>query len=154
MGLQISTKEMDAGTHMVDLKGGGMKTFHIFGQDSSMMLATRSAGYHSRPHIHRAEQLNYCVEGEMYIFIEGKPFHVRKGDFLRIPSMAVHWAWNRSDGDCTIVQSFAPGHQINRPGSVGLFDDEEQPATEARSRNYMVSDEYMTEPEKKAFPNG
>ena len=154
MDLKVSTAEMSAGTQMIDLKGGGMKTFHIFGHESSMMLATRSAGYHSRPHIHKAEQLNYCIEGEMYVFIEGEPYHLCKGDFLRIPSMAVHWAWNRSDGDCTFVQSFAPGHQITRPGSLGLFGEGEKPATDVRSRNYMVSDDYMTEPEKKTFPNG
>jgi quercetin dioxygenase-like cupin family protein len=154
MGLKISTKEMSAGTQMVSLKGGNMKTFHIFGSESSMMLATRAAGYHSRPHIHQAEQLNYCLAGEMFIFIEGVPYLFRQGEFLRIPSMAVHWAWNRSDGDCTILQSFAPGHQITRPGSVGLFDEGEKAATEVRSRNFMVSDEYMTEPERKAFPKG
>jgi quercetin dioxygenase-like cupin family protein len=154
MTLKISTGEMSSGAQLVDLKGGGMTTFHVYGRDSSMMFATRSAGYHSRPHIHQAEQLNYVIDGEIWVFIGDEAYHVRKGDFLRIPSMAVHWAWNRSDRDCVFLQSFAPAHQITRPGSVGLFADAEEPATDIRSRNYMVADEYMTKAEAKAFPGG
>ena len=64
--------------------------------------------------------------------------------------MKVHWAWNRSETQpCTFIQSFAPAHQIDRPGSVGLFDEGEKEPDRELSRNYMVSDEYMKIAEEK-----
>jgi quercetin dioxygenase-like cupin family protein len=150
MPLKISKNEMTAGKGMALLKGGGMATWHVYGAESSMMLAERSAGYHSRPHIHLAEQINYVIEGEIWTFIGEEALHLKAGDFARIPSMAVHWAWNRSDKPCTFIQSFAPVHEIKRPGSVGLFDEGEQEPNESRlSRNYAVSDEYMRIAEEK-----
>jgi gentisate 1,2-dioxygenase len=90
------------------------------------------------------------IDGEIWILIEEEALHLKAGDFFRVPSMAVHWAWNRSDKPCTFIQSFTPIHEINRPGAVGLLDKGEQkPDDRKLSRNIMVSDEYMKAAEEK-----
>ena len=82
---------------VVEMKvaGGELRTKQVLGQNSSLMVAARSGGYHSEPHAHDCEQLNYVQRGEIWVFIEDTAYHLRTGDFLRIPPGAVHWAWNR-----------------------------------------------------------
>jgi mannose-6-phosphate isomerase-like protein (cupin superfamily) len=113
-----------------DLFGGSLTTKRVYGNDSQMMVATRSAGYHSKAHTHDCEQLNWVAEGEIWIMVEREGYLLRKGDFMRVPRTVVHWAWNRSDGDCVLVESHAPanvGRQDVREGSAGLFGVGETP---------------------------
>lgn len=44
------------------------------------MIASRAPGYHTRPHAHESEQINYVLEGEIWFFVEDKGFLCRKGD--------------------------------------------------------------------------
>ena len=69
----------------VRAKGHDMKRVH--GTEAAFAISLRKSGYHSSPHIHDFEQLNYIQEGEMWFFILDKGYHVKKGDFLRIPRM-------------------------------------------------------------------
>ncbi|MER7542894.1 cupin domain-containing protein [Actinomadura sp.] len=96
---------------VVEMKvaGGELRTKQVLGQNSSMMIAARSGGYHSEPHAHDCEQLNYVQSGEIWVFIEDTAYHLRTGDFLRIPPNAVHWAWNRSDASCELIEMHTPG---------------------------------------------
>ena len=128
MGLFISGKDLVTGSAAVNLHSGNMKTLFVYGNEANMMVATRSAGYHSKPHKHTPEQLNYVVEGELWIFIEDEVYHVKTGDFLRIPGNALHWAWNRGSIPCTMVQAHAPVlAPEGRAGTMGLFADGEIP---------------------------
>jgi quercetin dioxygenase-like cupin family protein len=130
----------------VDMKvsGGALSTKQIFGLESSLMVARRSAGYHSRPHVHNAEQLNYVAEGEILIYVEGQAFHLRTGDFLRVPRMAVHWAWNRFDADCVLMESHTPGLDIlPREQTVDLLGPDETASQVQRVRNVWASDDYL-----------
>lgn len=97
--------------NVVNMKvsGGELRTKQVFGVSSSLMVASRSAGYHSEPHFHDCEQLNYVQSGEIWVFIEFVAYHLQTGDFLRIPPSAVHWAWNRGDGPCELVEVHNPG---------------------------------------------
>ena len=88
MPLFVSEKDLVQGSAAVGLLSGDMKTLFVYGNEANMMVATRSPGYHSKPHKHIPEQLNYVVEGELWIFIVDKAYHLKKGDFLRIG--AVH----------------------------------------------------------------
>ena len=58
MGLFISGKDLVTGSAAVNLHSGNMKTLFVYGNEANMMVATRSAGYHSKPHKHTPEQLN------------------------------------------------------------------------------------------------
>ena len=128
MPLFMSEKDLVQGSAAVGLHSGSMKTLFVYGSEANMMVATRSPGYHSKPHKHLPEQLNYVVEGELWIFIVDKAYHLKKGDFLRIPGNLLHWAWNRGSVPCTMVQAHAPVlAPESRAGTFGLFDDDEKP---------------------------
>lgn len=92
--------------------GGELRTKQVFGQNSSLMVAARSAGYHSEPHQHDCEQLNYVQRGELWVFVEETAYHLHPGDFLRIPPNAVHWAWNRAEIDCELIELHTPGLEL------------------------------------------
>src|SRR4051812_8850606 len=128
MSLFVSESDLTTGGAAVNLHSGSMKTLFVYGNEANMMVATRSAGYHSKPHKHTPEQLNYVVSGELWIFVEEEGYHLKTGDFLRIPGNALHWAWNRGDIPCTMVQCHAPVlSPDDRVGTRALFADGETP---------------------------
>lgn len=128
MALFVSERDLTPGQAAVQLHSGQMKTLFVYGNEANLMVATRSAGYHSKPHRHTPEQLNYVVAGELWIFVEDDGYHLKAGDFLRIPGNALHWAWNRGTVPCTMVQAHAPVLAPEaRVGTYGLFADGETP---------------------------
>jgi quercetin dioxygenase-like cupin family protein len=126
-----------------------MSTKLVYGNECSMMLATRPGGYHSRPHIHDTEQMNYVIDGEIWVFIDDEFFLVKAGDFYRVPAMAVHWGWITSDAPCTILEVFAPPYISGaHANAVPLFAEGETPKPRPPVRNYFVSDDYRKIEEK------
>jgi quercetin dioxygenase-like cupin family protein len=147
MDMSLFAASQDVPEVRVEMKlsGGQLSTKQAFGLESSMMIARRSPGYHSRPHAHNSEQLNYVAEGEIWIYIEDKAFHLRFGDFLRVPRLAVHWAWNKSERDCMLIESHTPGLDIlPRDKTVALLDHGEDESQIARARQIWASDDYLT----------
>jgi quercetin dioxygenase-like cupin family protein len=97
--------------HAENLREGDrtqISTKLVYGKLLSLQVAVCHSGYHSRPHIHNCEQLSYLADGEFWIFVENTPYHLHKGTFMRVPRMAVHWAWNNSDKPCTLYESHCP----------------------------------------------
>lgn len=90
------------------LKQGRIASQVAYGLESSLIVATRYPGYHSIPHVHDAEQLNFVQAGELYIFVEQDGFLARTGDFFRIPRNAVHWSWVQGDSPCTLIELHTP----------------------------------------------
>ena len=90
------------------LTGGSIGARIAYGLDSSMMVAVRQPEYHSRPHAHDAEQLNYVLDGELYVFVDEDGFLARKGDVFRIPRGATHWSWVKGDVPCVLLETHAP----------------------------------------------
>src|SRR5574341_1011545 len=41
-----------------------------YGNECSLMHAVRAPGYHTTPHVHESEQINYVLEGEIWFFVE------------------------------------------------------------------------------------
>lgn len=119
---------------------GYMTTRQGYGNESSLMVAVRPPGYHTRPHMHVSEQINHVLEGEIWFFVEGKGFHCKQGDFHRIPANTVHWAWNRSNANAVMVESHSPpliGGEI-REGAAALFDENETPQVRGPGENKFV----------------
>lgn len=113
-----------------DMGDTSFTTQAVFGNSSSLMLATRPAGYHSRPHTHDCEQLNWLRDGELWVFVEDRAFHLRAGDFLRVPAGRIHWSWNRTGRPCTLLEVHTPGLQddpLIKSFAVGLHDPDEVP---------------------------
>jgi mannose-6-phosphate isomerase-like protein (cupin superfamily) len=115
---------------IADMGNTSFTTKAVFGSSSSLMIATRPAGYHSRPHRHDCEQLNWLRDGELWVFVEDRAFHLEAGDFIRIPAGEIHWSWNKSMEPCTLIEVHTPGLQddpLIKPFAVGLHDPEETP---------------------------
>jgi mannose-6-phosphate isomerase-like protein (cupin superfamily) len=113
---------------VADMGSASFRTMAVYGNSSSLMIATRPAGYHSVPHTHDCEQLNWLQSGELWVFVVDRAFHLRTGDFLRIPAGAPHWSWNKTGEPCTLVEVHTPGMQhdgLISGFAVGLHDDGE-----------------------------
>lgn len=120
---------------------GSMVVRKGYGNECSLMIAARAPGYHTKPHVHESEQINYVLEGEIWFFVEEKGFQCKKGDFQRIPANKIHWAWNRSDKEAMVAEAHAPGLIGGRAGegAVGLFDDGEKPEVRGPGVNRFVA---------------
>lgn len=118
-------------------KGHDMRL--VYGAESALAISLRRGGYHASPHIHDYEQINFIQEGEMWFFIHDKGYHLKKGDFLRIPRNAIHWSWVKTAEPCLCHEVFCPPpppKDRSDPASAGhaLFDDgEERPVRPAIS---------------------
>lgn len=151
MALRIGSEELKDGTNALRTLAGAMSTKVVHGNECSIVMATREAGYHSRPHYHESEQLNYVLEGEMWVFIEEDGFIAKAGDFFRVPANAIHWAYNRSAHAVTSFQVHAPPLEPQRDAAHGLFAEGEEPAVRGNSRNIAVDDEKYRLVEERAL---
>jgi mannose-6-phosphate isomerase-like protein (cupin superfamily) len=113
------------------LSGGSIGAKIAYGKDASIIVATRQPGYHSKPHLHDAEQLNYVLAGELYVFIDDTGFLVQPGDLFRVPRNAIHWSWVHGTAPCVLLEVHAPP-LIGDPGiidtAVALMSEAEKSA--------------------------
>jgi quercetin dioxygenase-like cupin family protein len=125
------------------LSGGSIGAKIVYGTDASMIVATRQPGYHSKPHLHDAEQLNYVLAGELYVFIDHDGFLVKEGDLFRVPRNAVHWSWVQGATPCVLLEMHAPP-LIGDPGvadtAVALMDASDKLADVVRVRSEWPTD--------------
>lgn len=122
-------------------EGTTFETTFVSGRHVNLMIATRPAGYHSRPHAHDAEQLNYVQQGEVWFFVGDHGYHLRQGDFFRVPRTAIHWMWNRTDQPLILIEAHAPSladDPLFTSFGVRLFAKNEDPVIEGSARNSMV----------------
>ena len=109
--MPLHVKSSDVKEYQRDQSGeagtGRMVVRKAHGNECSLMIATRKPGYHTKPHEHESEQINYVLDGEIWFFVKDKGFLCKKGDFHRVPANTVHWAYNRSDSDCTVAEAHA-----------------------------------------------
>lgn len=80
----------------------------VYGNETSIMFAERGPGYHTRPHQHAAEQMNYILSGEIWFYVDGRGYRCKPGDLMRIPKDKVHWAWNRGTEQAVIIETHCP----------------------------------------------
>jgi mannose-6-phosphate isomerase-like protein (cupin superfamily) len=99
------------------LTGGSIGAHIAYGCETSLMIATRQPQYHSNPHAHDSEQLNYVLEGELFVFIEDGGFLVKKGDIFRVPRNAIHWSWVQGTAPCVLLETHTPP-LIGDPGVI------------------------------------
>jgi quercetin dioxygenase-like cupin family protein len=143
------------------MQGNNLFTKKVYGNELSLMYATRSAGYHSFPHTHDAEQLNFCMKGEIWIFVDEDAHLLREGDFHRVPRGAIHWAWNRSDGDIILLEAHTPPlisfpeNQELEACYVGLYSETEAPNVVAKAANIFQEQyrEHQKRVEARLFPD-
>jgi quercetin dioxygenase-like cupin family protein len=119
---------------------GSMVVKKAYGNECNLMIAERAPGYHTKPHAHEAEQINYILEGEIWFFVEEQGYHCKKGDFQRIPANKPHWAWNHSDKKALVVEAHAPALIGGRSGekAVALFAEGETPNIKGPAVNNFI----------------
>lgn len=100
------------------MTGGSVGAQIAYGRETSIMVATRQPHYHSKPHSHDSEQLNYVLDGELYVFVDGDGFLAKKGDVFRIPRNAIHWSWVQGTTPCVLLETHTPP----LIGDVGVTD--------------------------------
>jgi mannose-6-phosphate isomerase-like protein (cupin superfamily) len=106
---------------------GKLDTLFVYGESANMLVATRGGGYHSKPHVHRSEQLNLVLSGEVSIFVSGICYRLKPGDFFRVPGMAEHWAWNETTEPCVLAEVHTPVLSVALPDPVPLLPKERLP---------------------------
>lgn len=121
--------------------GTSFDTTFVSGRHVNLMIAHRPPGYHSRPHAHDAEQLNYVQQGDVWFFVGDRGYHLRQGDFFRVPRGAVHWMWNRTARPLVLIEAHAPSladDPLFEGFGVRLFAGDEDATIEGAARNTMV----------------
>lgn len=129
-----SASDVPVGIVEMKTAGGELRTQQVLGSESSMTVATRTPGYHSQPHAHDCEQINYVTRGEIWVFVEHEAFRLSAGDFLRIPASAMHWAWNRSESEVELIEVHTPGLLLDGVTARVLVEDHEEGAELVPSR--------------------
>lgn len=126
-----SVETLDSGSWL-PADAGKVTTKLVFGMHASLGILRCAPGYHPYPHVHQSEQINYVAEGEILFFVEERAYHLRAGDFIRVPQGVLHWMWNRSDSPCALYESNCPPLVASadvRNSPSGLFDaDDARPA--------------------------
>lgn len=142
--MSLKTRSESVPRRRVTLEAGTtFETTVVTGRHVNLMVAHRPPGYHSRPHAHDAEQLNYVQEGDVWFFVGERGYHLRQGDFFRVPRGAVHWMWNRSDRPLVLIEAHAPSmadDPLFAAFAVRLFDSEENPRLPESPVNQMVGE--------------
>ncbi len=124
-----------------------------YGTNASLMIGSRPEGYHSKPHVHDCEQLNYVIDGQLWLFVEKQAFLLKKGDHMRVPPNKLHWSWNKGPGTSILAEVHSPGLQADWPDiAIPLFDEGESTKTSGSPHNRLVdtSQDYISEVEKQA----
>jgi len=135
--------------------GTTFETTFVSGRHVPLMVAVRPPGYHSRPHAHDAEQLNYVQDGEVWFFVRERGYHLKQGDFFRVPIGAVHWMWNRSVRPLVLIEAHSPSmtdDPLFSSFAVRLFDTEEDTWLPESPVNRMV-DDVDPEPVEEKYPD-
>ena len=82
----------------------------------------------------------------MWFFVHDQGFHVKKGDFLRIPRNAIHWSWVKGTEPCLCLEVFSPPPSQKTEAVMetahGLFDDSETPAVPQTLGEYFIDLEF------------
>lgn len=113
----------------------------VYGTETSLLFADRDPGYHTNPHRHDCEQMNYIVSGEIWFFVEDKAYRCHAGDILRIPRNSLHWAWVRGRESCSVIETHSPplpGHGEARNTAVSLLAPDETLSDDHVARNARV----------------
>jgi hypothetical protein len=65
---------------------GSMIIRQAYGNESSLLVALRPPGYHTRPHMHASEQINHVLEGENLVLRGGQRLPMQEGRLSSNPS--------------------------------------------------------------------
>ncbi len=85
----------------------GSNSHLVCTKNITISFITMDANIRPLLHHHESEQVMIVVDGECDEIVEGKLYHLRKGDVIRIPSNIEHGAYI-SDRGCKAIDIFSP----------------------------------------------
>jgi len=90
----------------VELNPGSMS--HIVSTGKVMLsILTQEPNAYFPPHRHEAEQVMMVLDGEQDEIVEGKLYHLKKGDIITLPSNVEHGGYIPECG-CKAIDIFIP----------------------------------------------
>lgn len=85
----------------------GSNSHLIFAENVTVSFITMSPNSYFATHRHEPEQVMIVVDGECDEIVDGKLYHLKKGDVLILPSNIKHGAYV-SDRGCKAIDVFSP----------------------------------------------
>jgi len=85
----------------------GIKAHIISGERITLSFASAEPNAPLPPHRHENEQMLIVLEGAIDFVIEGKQYHVEKGDVIALPSNTEHGAYFTEKG-ARVIDVFSP----------------------------------------------
>ena len=88
----------------------GIKAHIISSEKITLSFASAEPNAPLPPHRHENEQMLLVLEGAIDFVIEGKQYHVEKGDVIVLPSNTEHGAYFTEKG-ARVIDVFSPPRQ-------------------------------------------
>jgi quercetin dioxygenase-like cupin family protein len=88
----------------------GIQTHIVFGERIMLSFLTAQPNSYMPNHQHESEQLMVILKGALDLVIDGKVYHMEKGDVVTLPSNIDHAAYV-SDKGATVIDIFSPPRQ-------------------------------------------
>ena len=85
----------------------GVSSHLVSAKNITVSFITMSPNVTTTAHRHEAEQVMIVVDGEIDQIVEGKIYHLKKGDVITLPSNEEHAAYV-SDKGCQVIDVFSP----------------------------------------------
>lgn len=85
----------------------GSKSHIVSAEKITLSFITMDPNSYFTNHRHESEQLMIVVDGECDEIVEGKLYHLKKGDVILLPSNMEHGAYV-SDKGCRAIDVFSP----------------------------------------------
>ncbi len=88
----------------------GIKAHIISSEKITLSFASAEPNAPLPPHRHENEQILIVLDGAIDFVIEGKQYHVEKGDVIVLPSNTEHGAYFTEKG-ARVIDAFSPPRQ-------------------------------------------
>jgi len=85
----------------------GSNSHIVSAENITVSFLTMDPNTHFAPHRHESEQVMVVVDGECDEIVEGKLYHLKKGDVIILPSNIPHGAYIPDKG-CKAIDIFSP----------------------------------------------
>lgn len=88
----------------------GIKAHIVSAEKITLSFAIGEPNARLSPHRHQNEQMLIVLEGAIDLVIDGKQYHLERGDVAVLPSNTEHGAY-ASDKGCRVIDVFSPPRQ-------------------------------------------
>ncbi len=88
----------------------GLKSHIVSAEKVMVSFVTAEPNSYLPPHRHQSEQITVVMDGTIDFIVDGKLYHLKKGNVVTIPSNIEHGGYI-SDNGCRVIDVFSPPRQ-------------------------------------------